>query len=133
MRYLTIAIIIVIIYWLNWAIQWEKYDFKIRTLGTEDIKSDYSLDKSLEQIETLSKRQLQFPKWRRCLIMSIIMGVSLSILLFNSLKTREMLIILLCTFTLMYACYNFYDFHYYEDIQEKIYFICENIRRKNKL
>lgn len=129
--FINTAIFLVIIYLLIWAFEGEKSDFKTRNI--DNVDNIDSLDRSLEQIQVLSERQLYFPKWRRCLIMSVIIGVSLSVLLFNSneFNTRDILIIILCTFTISYSFYNFYDYHYYKDIQKKIYIISDNIRRKN--
>jgi hypothetical protein len=127
--FINTAIVLVIIYWLIWAFEGEKSDFKTRNI--DNVDNIDSLDRSLEQIQVLSERQLYFPKWRRCLIMSVILAISLSVLLFNELNMRNMLIILLCTFSVIYSFYNFYDYHYYKDIQKKIYIIADNIRRKN--
>lgn len=135
--FINTSIILVIIYWLIWAFKGEKSDFKTRNIDidndNDNVNNIDSLDRSLEQIQVLSERQLYFPKWRRCFLMSVIIAISLSVLLFNKseFNMRDMLVILLCTFTVIYSFYNYYDFHYYKDIQKKIYIITDNIRRKN--
>jgi hypothetical protein len=127
-KLINVIIILLIIFWLWWSFDREKDDFKVRNINIDD---NDSLDKSVKKIQILSESQLDFPKWRRCFIISVLLSISLSVLLFNTLKMREMMIILLCSFTLMYACYNYYDFHYYKYIDRKIYIISENIRVKN--
>lgn len=130
--FINTAIVLVIIYFLNWAFKEDQFD--IIKGRNSDILDNDSVDVCLDKIELLSEKQLYFPKWRRCLIMSVIITISLSVLLFNNgFNMRDMLIILLCNFTVIYSFYNFYDYHYYKKIERKIYILCNNIRKKNPI
>lgn len=91
-KVIDVIIFILIISSLIFAIKNEKNDFCWRNDDYKIIEND-TLNDSLSKMEDIIKDQTEFPKWRRSLIMSIIISISLCILLFCRIEARNILII----------------------------------------
>lgn len=125
---MDIVLFILIFFLFVFAIKNEKKDFYKRNGDCQILKSDTLLT-SLDKMDNIIKEQLDFPKWRRSLIISIIISLSLSILLFYRIDMRNILIIFLCSFIIIYSTYNWYDFHYHKRVDENLIKIIKKIRK----
>jgi hypothetical protein len=87
---------------------------------------------SLESLECVIKNDEQYPKWRRCFIISFV--CCLFILISEVIKINlihELFIIFLIIFIVSYMQFSYYDYHYYNPFIKKQIDIIYNIKTQN--
>jgi hypothetical protein len=127
---LDISIFFSILLFFIYAMKMESNDFKWRN-GDHNITEKDNVFESLNKMENIINDQMEFPKWRMSFITSLILSIFLSILLLHSINIRILIIILLCSFTVIYSINNWYVFHYHNEVDKKLIKIIKNIKIHN--
>lgn len=103
----------------------ESKDFKMHSYNSFD-KDDDNLSWKLNMLIDCDDK---LPKWRRCIIISFISSLLISIAVLRRFLLGEFITILIINYTCFYMSFSFYQYHFYDNINSKKHIILNKLSK----